>query len=73
MSFSQRKTKPTKTVESKNTNTSSTRSIYNNRAAILKNLIKNNVDKSVSLTSGFSEEEINEFMKLVNELLLNLI
>lgn len=73
MSFSQRKTKPTKTVESKNTNTSSTRSIYNNRAVILKNLIKNNVDKSVSLTSGFSEEEINEFMKLVNELLLNLI
>lgn len=67
------KIKSTKEVESKSTNINSTTSIDNNKTVILKNLIKNNVDKSVLLASGFSEEEINEFMKPVNELLLNLI
>lgn len=67
------KTKPTKTVESNSANTSSPKTIDDNRAEILKNLIKNNVDKSVLLASGFSEEEINKFMKPVDELLLNLI
>lgn len=67
------KTKPTKTVESNSANTSSSKTIDDNRAEILKNLIKNNVDKSILLASGFSEEEINKFMKPVDELLLNLI
>ena len=65
--------KPTKTVENRSTTTDSAKPIDNNRAAILNNLIKNNVDRSVLLASGFSEEEINRFMKPINELLLNLI
>ena len=67
------KAKPTKTLENRNVNTSSAKPMDSSRAEILKNLIKNNVDKSVLLASGFSEEEINEFMKPVDELLLNLI